>query len=267
MARAPLCPRGHFLPLLLLFMSTSALNPVPDAEDAPNASWARLPEPWTPQDEDLWLIRSRPAGPPRPYGLSRESDNYQYAPPAEHVRPERLLRLLGASYDPFWMAAEEPRGEGTGPGPGQLGTLSRELADRVERYRGQLMREVAALPLPALPAGERIASGGAWGLRDAARALRRWLVELASCGLTSAWVDLGPVFWPRWVRHTDCDTSPRSCSWPPGMTCRPAQTTHIQLLAWHCWLRPGLPPGPEPQQCAWRRVLYPVVAACKCSCH
>ncbi|XP_019330352.1 PREDICTED: noggin-1-like [Aptenodytes forsteri] len=91
---------------------------------------------------------------------------------------------------------------------------------------------------------------------------RQWLVERAACRLTSTWVDLGPVFWPRWVRHTACETGPPGCSWPPGMTCRPAQLTHIKLLAWHCWA----PRSPGPPHCAWRQIPYPVVAACKCSC-
>ncbi|XP_076711547.2 noggin-like [Callospermophilus lateralis] len=264
------CPYYHLLPLLLLLLTAlltaAPFNQVPDEQEVDHESWERSPELWAPQDADLQLIRSRPSGPARPYGLSRAVGDYQYAPKPKHRRPDRLLSLLGASYDPFWMTEEEPhRG---GHREGRMGTLSRELADSMERYRGQLAREVAELPLPALPAREPNTSSGAWELREAASILRHWLVDLASCGLTSSWVDLGPVFWPRWVRHTDCDESPPACSWPPGMTCRPAQTMHIKLLAWHCWLSPRLPPGQALplQQCAWRQVLYPVVAACKCSC-
>uniref|UniRef100_A0A8C4XKL4 Noggin n=1 Tax=Falco tinnunculus TaxID=100819 RepID=A0A8C4XKL4_FALTI len=169
--------------------------------------------------------RSVPAG-----SLSLSPEDYRYSPKPRHLRPGRLRRLLGSAFDPFWMATEEPWGHNGSILKENLESLSRDLAE---------------------------------GLPGAlAHRLRQWLVEQAACRLTSAWVDLGPVFWPRWVRHTACNTGPPSCSWPPGMTCRPAQVTHIKLLAWHCW---G-PRSPGPLHCAWRQIPYPVVAACKCSC-
>ncbi|VTJ72317.1 Hypothetical predicted protein [Marmota monax] len=83
-------------------------NQVPDEQEVDHESWERSPELWAPQDADLQLIRSRPSGPARPYGLSRAVGDYQYAPKPKHRRPDRLLSLLGASYDPFWMTEEEP---------------------------------------------------------------------------------------------------------------------------------------------------------------
>uniref|UniRef100_A0A3Q2YF15 Noggin-like n=1 Tax=Hippocampus comes TaxID=109280 RepID=A0A3Q2YF15_HIPCM len=87
--------------------------------------------------------------------------------------------------------------------------------------------------------------------------LRTWLVRSATCGLRSQWVDLGPAFWPRWLRQTDCDKSDgvRSCSFPSGMVCVRAQTTHIRILACE-----------EMRKCLWRPVPYPVVTACTCKC-
>lgn len=39
--------------------------------------------------------------------------------------------------------------------------------------------------------------------------------------------------------HTSCDmTLSCGCLWPLGMTCQPAGTTHIKLLAWHCLAPP-----------------------------
>ncbi|XP_069089266.1 noggin-like [Pleurodeles waltl] len=210
-----------------------------------------------PETEDL-DIRRRPSSGHRPYSLSLSPDDYHYSPKPRHLRAARLLRLLGPSFDPFWMSVEDPRNGSTSG----LGTPSRDLADGAARYRRKLLREAEALAGPALPPGEASA--------NLTRAFRAWLVEQASCRLTSTWVDLGPVFWPRWVRHTDCDEkAPSSCSWPPGMACRRAQLTHIKLLAWHCWATPVevvAATGRTAQQCTWRLVPYPVVAACKCAC-
>lgn len=59
-------------------------------------------------------------------------------------------------------------------------------------------------------------------------------------------------------------TFPRGCSWPPGIICRPEQTTHIKLL-----VGPGLALGSVPlllPQYTWHQVPYPMMVACKYSC-
>jgi len=231
---------------LLLFL---CLLPLPLGATSLEDPRDPLPPPLSTSDPTAHLLRGRPSAPVRPYSLSLSPEDYRYAPKPRHLRPGRLRRLLGPAFDPFWMSSEEPLGRNLSAKEDQE-TMSRELADSSGRYRRKLWREVEGMELPPeLPA-------------DMARLLRRWLVERAACRLTSAWVDLGPVFWPRWVRHTACRTGPPACSWPPGMACRPAQLAHLKLLAWHCWA--ARPPGPP--HCAWRQVPYPVVVACKCSC-
>ncbi|XP_075285517.1 noggin-like [Opisthocomus hoazin] len=240
-------PRRACLLLLLLLLLPPPGTPAPPPPEEP-----REPPPSPPGTADpaAHLLRGRPSAPVRPYSLSLSPDDYRYAPKPRHLRPGRLRRLLGSAFDPFWMATEEPRGRNGSLAEENLEALSRDLAEGAGRYRRQLWREAEGLELPPELAGV------------SARRLRRWLVERAACRLTSAWVDLGPVFWPRWVRHTACETATPGCSWPPGMACRPAQLTHLKLLAWHCWAARA----PGPPHCAWRQIPYPVVAACKCSC-
>ncbi|XP_074428814.1 noggin-like [Larus michahellis] len=251
--------------LLLLFLLLLCLLPPPGTPGPPPPEKPREPPPPPSGTADpaAHLLRGRPSAPVRPYSLSLSPEDYRYSPKPRHLRPGRLRRLLGSAFDPFWMATEEPRGRnGSVPEAEEenLEALSRDLAEGAGRYRRKLWREAEGLELPPLlPPGPGLSPELPGVL---ARRLRQWLVERAACRLTSAWVDLGPVFWPRWVRHTACDTAPPGCSWPPGMTCRPAQLTHIKLLAWHCWA----PRSPGPQHCAWRQIPYPVVAACKCSC-
>ncbi|XP_053114603.1 noggin-like [Hemicordylus capensis] len=214
---------------------------------------------------DIHFIRSKPGTQARPYSLSLSPDDYHhYLPKPKRLRAPRLMKLLGSSYDPFWMSLEDPQGRNTTLE--ELGTLNWDLSERSARFRKKLLLEAEGLDLPQLLSSE---DGLPHNLSQAlTHRLHQWLVDRATCHLTSSWVDLGPIFWPRWVRHTNCDLSRPSCSWPPGMTCRPAQVTHIRLLAWHCWTRRDQPlsTGNSLQQCAWRQVPYPVVAACKCSC-
>ncbi|XP_075583943.1 noggin-like [Pelecanus crispus] len=250
--------RGCRLLLLLLCLlpPPATLGPPPLLEEHREPP----PSPSGTTDPAAHLLRGRPSAPVRPYSLSLSPEDYHYSPKPRHLRPGRLRRLLGSAFDPFWMATVEPRSRNGSVPEENLESLSRDLAEGAGRYRRKLWREAEGLELPALlPPGPGLPPELPEAL---SRRLRQWLVERASCRLTSAWVDLGPVFWPRWVRHTTCETGDAGCSWPPGMTCRPAQLTHIKLLAWHCWA----PRPPGPPHCAWRQIPYPVVAACKCSC-
>ncbi|XP_067876072.1 noggin-like [Heterodontus francisci] len=214
------------------------LNPPPRAGSKADSAW----------------IRMKASNTVRPYSLSLTKEHYHYSPGPKHLNSKRLMKQLGSSYNPFWMSIKGRYGNESHE---RLMLLSRELAAGALRYQRKLWQ--AAQHLSLAPAGIK---GNA---TEAARAAwRQWLVQVATCPLTSWWVDMGTVFWPRWVRHTDCDNSKASCSWPPGMTCTQAQWTHIKLLVWHCWIAKER--VKTLQHCTWRQIPYPVVTACKCSC-
>lgn len=253
--------------------------------------------------DDVSFLRTRSSSfvsssqPIRPYSLLMNEGDYHYAPKPKHLRHNRLLRILGSSFDPFWMSIERPAearvdtdasagqtaSRGDPPAPPALPNYttnegfnfgaSPELTEGAARYQRKLQNDAEDLDLSELPA-------------DVASTLRDWLVRSATCGMRYQWVQLAPVFWPRWLRHTDCEKSggSRSCSFPSGMACRQAQTTQIKILAWHCWSseeRGGdglrgmagidretvvVGTGVAGRKCLWRQVPYPVVTACKCSC-
>lgn len=253
--------------------------------------------------DDVSFLRTRSSSfvsssqPIRPYSLLMNEGDYHYAPKPKHLRHNRLLRILGSSFDPFWMSIERPaearvdtdasagqtasRGDPPAPPASSNYTTnegfnfgaSPELTEGAARYQRKLQNDAEDLDLSELPA-------------DVASTLRDWLVRSATCGMRYQWVKLAPVFWPRWLRHTDCEKSggSRSCSFPSGMACRQAQTTQIKILAWHCWSseeRGGdglrgmagidretvvVGTGVAGRKCLWRQVPYPVVTACKCSC-
>ncbi|XP_049576142.1 noggin-like [Syngnathus scovelli] len=227
--------------------------------------------------------------PLRPYTLVTTAEDFPHMPKPRHYRASRLLRILGSSFDPFWMSIDQPsedpgvctdKGNCDAVARGEVNlTASRDnfnfsasavLRKARENQRRGLVREAADVDLSSLPP-------------DVASSVRAWLVDSATCGLRSQWVDLGPTFWPRWLRQTDCESDGvRSCSFPSGMACMRAQTTHIKILAWHCLkvrddeskqiksdisdisILLGISEGLR--KCLWRPVPYPVVTACTCKC-
>ncbi|KAL1128956.1 hypothetical protein AAG570_013490 [Ranatra chinensis] len=119
------------------------------------------------------------------------------------------------------------------------------------------------------------------------------LLERATCPLRFVWKDLGPDFWPRWLRTAYCPQPPPgtpSCSWPPGMACAPGPHRHLHVLRWHCRLRKNSKRkkndnnvwgsaekrrsmmgedqegGGGKYRCLWVKVPYPVAEDCICSC-
>ncbi|XP_070829400.1 noggin-2-like [Chaetodon trifascialis] len=231
--------------------------------------------------------------PIHPYTLLTNAEDYHYMPKPRHCRPSRLLRLLGSSFDPFWMSIQQPPEASGGDGQPLLRgdtlhaklpndsaarqkfnlSASAELREAAADHRQKLEKEAAHLDLSSLPS-------------HVASLVRDWLVRSATCGLSSQWVDLGPAFWPRWLRQTDCERSvgEQSCSFPAGMECVRAQTTYIKILAWHCLdireksggsrgVKADISGGSTEsaagevtKRCVWRQVPYPVVTACTCSC-
>lgn len=204
--------------------------------------------------------------PLRPYTLLTNAEDYHYMPKPRHRRPSRLLRLLGSSFDPFWMSTEKPSdaSEDNSTGKPLLLPGDTRLKEAEASHRLMLEKEAADLDLGPLPS-------------HVASLVRNWLVRAATCRLSYQWVDLGPAFWPRWLRQTDCERSDgeQRCSFPGGMECVRAQTADIKILAWHCLDigergikgdRAEIGTGEVMKRCVWRKVSYPVVTACSCSC-
>ncbi|GCC33345.1 hypothetical protein chiPu_0011814 [Chiloscyllium punctatum] len=225
--------------VFLLVQSGSLAQPRSRSADAqagrPGTRLRPTPRPGS-EAETAWG-RMKASNSVRPYSLSLSDDHYRYSPRPKQLDAKRLRQLLGPAFDPFWMSVTGRHGNESERG--RLPPLSGELAAAALRLRGKLWHEAQRLE-PAAVASE--ADKAQW---------RRWLVREAVCPLTSQWVDLGAIFWPRWVRQTDCDRGRASCFWPPGMSCTQAEWAHIKLLVWHCWtVKERVRVS---QQCTWRQ--------------
>ena len=69
-----------------------------------------------------------------------------------------------------------------------------ESGSQEERATVKSLKEMAAelkLPEDLIPAEMR-------------SAVTSWLVRHATCPIRYVWDDLGPYFWPRWIRRGEC---------------------------------------------------------------
>lgn len=89
--------------------------------------------------------------------------------------------------------------------------------------------------------------------------VKKYLWNYTHCPVHHTWKDLGKRFWPRWFKEGQCYKG-RSCSIPPGMMCRPSDSTTKTILRWHCqgWQRAS--------HCRWIKIQYPVITKCACAC-
>ncbi|XP_069702664.1 noggin-1-like [Periplaneta americana] len=154
-----------------------------------------------------------------------------------------LLRLMGQDFDSRWMRRTPPSNthiQDVGSGDEERSTM---------RSLRELAGAELQLPDDLVPAEYRAA-------------VTAWLVRRATCPIRYVWKDLGPYFWPRWVRRGECihdsggdsggegrnssrSGAPRkaTCSWPPGMLCVPGVARNLQILRWHCRLRKNMSVG------------------------
>lgn len=112
-------------------------------------------------------------------------------PRRRDMREDTLRALLGSDFQPGWMrvrpgrAADEPAAE-------ERGSV-RALRDLVDAEVDALAALADAGPSPGMPV-------------EARALLRAWLVRRATCPVHFVWADLGPYFWPRWLRRGECGT-------------------------------------------------------------
>jgi hypothetical protein len=131
---------------------------------------------------------------------------------------ETMMSKLGDDFDPRWMSVERPSANQTSSTSSATSPDDPELLNDLRRLRFTYRDE----------------RGEEHQLRQAVvRQLERWLLDRARCEVRYTWDDLGPLFWPRWIRHGSCDTR-AACSWPPGMHCTAAESDTLRVLHWQC---------------------------------
>ena len=167
-------------------------------------------------------------------------------PSKKDLHPKRLKDLLGA-YDSRFHSQVKP-----------LDYILRPNGTLVYRFKhgkptGRMPREFRKLQfhIPERRTSIHIKS------KRARRKLKEFLWAYSYCPVLYRWRNLGPRFWPRWIKEGSC-YSERSCSYPAGMTCQSKGKVLKEMLYWHC--------SNNPNHCNWIVFQYPIVTECTCSC-
>nr|ACO06233.1 noggin-like protein 8 [Schmidtea mediterranea] len=132
---------------------------------------------------------------------------------------KRLKRLLHEKRDTAWTSIDPPK----------------TLKERGDNYR-DMVESKLSVAADALNLTFHDGTGTQYVLPEhVLRMFRNWLLKKATCVMDYIWEDLGPLFWPQWIRRGICvNNLAQSCSWPPGMKCRASGSRALHILYWAC---------------------------------
>ncbi|KAL3876010.1 hypothetical protein ACJMK2_033899 [Sinanodonta woodiana] len=200
-----------------------------------------------------------------------------YKPTKDQMKLKKLVRRMGNDFNSNWMSIEKPseHGHGSPDKPPVAEVVDRVLRDGIKRLNFTFTTN----------AGEVLHINN-----ETVQAIKRWLIDKASCPIYFSWDDLGDLYWPRYIRRGNCDTG-ISCSWPEGMRCTPTEGTTLKVLRWVCkHRRKGLSgkekskkgsnhnrsrrfirtkrlvSGKSKLKCKWTKIPYSVIDSCVCTC-
>lgn len=220
------------------------------------------------------------------YSTSRDK-----LPLESDLDPQTLSLALGSNFDPEFMSINRPLESIRHPNgtyfydPKIFGRTKYKgdlAAGKTRNDLSLLQRDEVNFQLnPFTLPGLR---GAKFFIQNKKRRLQfeKYLAALTYCPVRFKWKDLGPRFWPRWIKEGNCKDADsgsqgkkkgskkkdnsirRSCSIPAGMTCAPKKSTTMTLLWWHC--KHASQKNSQSSQCLWINIKYPIITQCTCSC-
>ena len=183
-----------------------------------------------------------------------ENPSTLFDPPKEDLNHIKLRRMLGKDFDPDFMGIGRPiitvfQPNGTITIKRRKGRPKERRPKYIEDI-GKPIRHGNQLRLPGLNVNRRTK-----------RKVKKYIWNYTHCPVVYVWKDLGIRFWPRWIKEGHCYNG-RSCSIPPGMSCKPNGHEKRTIFRWHCPLnKKG-----QITKCRWIRIQYPIITKCYCSC-
>uniref|UniRef100_A0A5K4FDM2 CFA20_dom domain-containing protein n=1 Tax=Schistosoma mansoni TaxID=6183 RepID=A0A5K4FDM2_SCHMA len=142
----------------------------------------------------------------------------------------KLRRILGSDLQNDWMSIESPLNSQSSSIKSTRSTLSPNIP-KPDNY---LLNIVDELNFTVFRPVNN--DGLIYPIKmtiDQVNIMKTWLLQRATCAMEYIWEDLGPLFWPRWIKRGVC-VNTHSCSWPPGMRCRSSGSRSLKLLRWVC---------------------------------
>lgn len=183
-----------------------------------------------------------------------ENPSVVFDPPESEINHKKLRKLLGDDFDPEFMAIGRPIVSVFQPN----GTVA--LTKKKGRPKERRPSYITDIGKP-VKYGNQIRMSGLSVNRRTKKKVKKYIWNYTHCPVVYAWKNLGIRFWPQWVKEGHCYNG-RSCSIPPGMSCRPTKSETWTLFRWHC----PLSKKGQLLKCRWIRVQYPIIIGCSCSC-
>ncbi|EDV27334.1 uncharacterized protein TRIADDRAFT_21255 [Trichoplax adhaerens] len=180
-------------------------------------------------------------------------------PLAQTIDHPALRKKLGKYYDPQYMSIGKPR-------------LPHYLANNTNL--SQYVVKVTGLDeKTVLPQFKDFKLTGYDGKiykigRDSRKKVKRWLSSTTFCRVQYKWIDLSSAIWPRYILQGSC-INDRSCSIPPGMTCRGTEYKYKRLLTYTCLIKRSHDKNGKTivhKRCTWRKFKFPILTRCECKC-
>nr|BAC05684.1 noggin like protein [Dugesia japonica] len=155
--------------------------------------------------------------------INMHSTNTDRSTPDPHVPGENALnvkllqKILGKrNYDFSWMSINTPSKIYE---PANIDIPNNKLLDVLLSFKNLTLTDEN---------GQLINTS-----KNLESAIRRWMVQQAACKIDYLWKRLDDTHWPSFIKHGVCN-SRESCSWPPGMNCRPNDQKLLKILKWTC---------------------------------
>ena len=180
----------------------------------------------------------------------------RYLPRERDFRQRKLMKMLGKKYlDKNWMSTDKLTNDVIGT-DSVFTTTANNIMNMVNTNESTKHLE-----------------------NDILTALNS-LLQRMSCEVKFHWKDLGPLVWPRYVKHGSCD-SKQSCSFPAGMKCVPGGFMELYILKWQCTNVKKITINKErvcvtekrsskskrrKLNCKWKRTQLRVLQNCVCKC-
>ena len=188
-----------------------------------------------------------------PVNLVEDKDK-SLDPTEADLDEDLLTKLLPKGYDPMFQSITKP----SDTEENRNGILSFELhRGRPAGTRPYFLDNFGELNVKDAK-GERVQNLDLKLKSGQKRKIIKFLWNYTNCPVIYKWKDLGVRFWPQWIREGTCHQEERSCSFPPGMHCKPSKSRDIGLLRYYC--------APNQPLCQWIDASYPIMAECSCSC-
>ena len=183
-----------------------------------------------------------------------ENPSKVYDPPESEINHRKLKKLIGEEFDPDFMSVDRPIISVFQPN----GTIAiKRRKGRPKERRPSYIQDIGK----PVRYGNQIRMPGLRVNRKTKQKVKKYIWNYTHCPVVYAWKELGVRFWPQWVKEGQCFNG-RSCSIPPGMSCRPTESETRTFFRWHC----PLSKKGQLLDCRWIRIQYPIIIRCSCSC-